>query len=450
MDVGLSIETRYFVSLLTGSVAPRMVRTLFLSLQDANKLIRRPAHVPKTNTTKVGIIGAGLMGAGIANTCAKARIHAILLDRDMDSAERGKAYSEKRLDKAISRGRSTAEKKAEILSRITPTTNYAALADCQLVIEAVFEDRAVKATVTKQAEAVLSPHAVIASNTSTLPISGLAEAAERQSNFIGLHFFSPVEKMPLVEVIRGRNTSDETLALALDFVQQIGKTPIVVNDARGFYTSRVFGTYITEGMSMLSEGLKPALIEQAGRMSGMPMPPLALADEVGLGLMHQVGKQTRADLGDDAPDNPSTPILHKMVVDLERKGRSGHAGFYSYQETGKHLWSGLDDHFPLAHKQPSAGELITRYLFVQAIEAARCMAEGVLLAAADADVGAVMGWGFAPYTGGPLSYIDSIGLPEFVAEADHLAAGYGDRFVVPDLLRAMARDGQRFYGENAR
>ena len=448
MDVGLGIETRYFVSLLIGPVAPRMVRTLFLSLQDANKLVRRPQQVPKTKTTKVGIIGAGLMGAGIAFSSAKSRIEVVLVDRDLDSAERGKAYSEKRLDKAIARGRSTPEKKAVILGRITPSIAYEDLADCQLVIEAVFEDRDVKASVTKKAEAVLSAQAVIASNTSTLPISGLAEAAVRQANFIGLHFFSPVEKMPLVEVIKGRNTSDEALALALDFVQQIGKTPIVVNDARGFYTSRVFGTYITEGMSMLSEGIKPTLIEQAGRMSGMPMPPLGLADEVGLGLMHQVGKQTRADLGDEAPYNPSTPILEKMVVDLDRKGRSNQAGFYAYSEKEKALWPELGIHFPASQAQPGTGELIIRYLYVQAIEAARCMAEGVLLAAADADVGAIMGWGFAPYTGGPLSYIDSIGLPEFVAEADRLASTHGHRFQVPDLLRSMARDGHMFYGTN--
>jgi 3-hydroxyacyl-CoA dehydrogenase/enoyl-CoA hydratase/3-hydroxybutyryl-CoA epimerase len=427
-----------------------MVRTLFLSLQEANKLTRRPEGVPKAHFERVGVLGAGLMGAGVANTCAKAGITAVLLDRDQESAERGKAHAAKLMDKSIARGRSTEAKKEAVLSRIIPTTDYADLADCTLVIEAVFENREIKAEVTRRTEAVIAPTAVMASNTSTLPITGLAEASERPENFIGLHFFSPVERMPLIEVIRGKESSDATTAVILDFVRQIGKTPIVVNDSRGFYTSRVFGTYVTEGMVMLSEGIHPALIERAGQMAGMPMPPLGLADEVGLGLMQQVGAQTRADLGDDCPDNPSTPVLEKIVVELGRTGRKGGSGFYAYDEGGKRLWGELSNHFPTSEFQPDVDEVISRYLYVQAIEAARCMAEGVLLAAADADVGAIMGWGFAPYTGGPLCYIDTIGAAAFVAEADRLAAEYGDRFVVPDLLRAMASNGQTFYGANAR
>ena len=282
------------------------------------------------------------------------------------------------------------------------------------------------------------------SNTSTLPISGLAQASVRPERFIGLHFFSPAERMPLVEVIVGDKTSDETLAWALDFVQAIGKTPIVVNDRRGFYTSRVFGTYITEGMVMLADGIKPALIENAGKRSGMPMPPLALADEVGLKLMYQVGVQTQADLGDDAPNNPSTPVLEALVMKADRGGKRTGAGFYDYGDD-RRLWSGLGALYPVSAQQPTAPDLVERFLYTQALEAARCMDLGVLNAAEDADVGAVMGWGFAPYTGGPLSYIDGIGLQVFVDRADALAKAHGPRFEPPGLLRTMAAEGRSFY-----
>ena len=444
-DVGLKIETRYFVSLLTGKVAPSMVRTLFLSLQEANKLVRRPSDVPKKTYKKIGVLGAGLMGAGIANTCAKSGIDVVLIDREQAAADKGKAHAAQLMDRSISKGRATEQKKEELLNRIQATTDFDALASCDLVIEAVFEDREVKASVTKQAEAVLDKTALFASNTSTLPITGLAEASERPENFIGLHFFSPVEKMPLIEVIRGKQSSDECLAKILDFVRQINKTPIVVNDSRGFYTSRVFGTYITEGMAMLSEGIHPALIERAGQVAGMPMPPLGLADEVGLGLMHQVGIQTKKDLGDDYKHNPSTPILEKMVLEFDRSGKRSGAGFYEYKEGNKSLWTELGSHFSIHETQPRLEEVVQRYLFVQAIEAARCMEEDVLLAAADADVGAIMGWGFAPYTGGPLCYIESFGIKEFVSQADHLSQRYGERFEPPQLLRDMATEDRKFY-----
>ncbi|MCA9712549.1 MAG: 3-hydroxyacyl-CoA dehydrogenase, partial [Myxococcales bacterium] len=306
--------------------------------------------------------------------------------------------------------------------------------------------RAVKADVTRKADAVLSDRAVLASNTSTLPITGLAEASSRPERFVGLHFFSPVEKMQLVEVIVGDRTSEPTLAHALDVVKALRKTPIVVRDSRGFYTSRVFGTYVSEGLALLREGVAPALIENAGRMLGMPMPPLALADEVGLGLMHQVGRQTRADLGDAAPDNPGTPVLATMVETLGRTGKRGGAGFYAYAEGGKRLWPGLAEQFPLAAAQPSVEAVKERLLLVQVLEACRCMDAELLRAPADADVGAVLGWGFAPYTGGPITYLDTLGAAEAVRRADALAAELGPRFSPPPLLRRMAERGERFYG----
>lgn len=444
-DVGLTIETRYFVSLLLGEVAPNMVRTLFLSLQEANKLVRRPSDIEKKQFQRVGVLGAGLMGAGIANTCAKKGIDVVLIDRNQAAAEKGKAHAAALMDRAIAKGRASEEKKMTVLERIRPSTDFRDLSDCDLVIEAVFEDREVKADVTRKAEVFLAADALFASNTSTLPITGLAEASSRPENFIGLHFFSPVEKMPLIEVIRGKKTSDRSLAQILDFVRQINKTPIVVNDSRGFYTSRVFGTYITEGMVMLSEGIHPALIERAGQAAGMPMPPLGLADEVGLGLMHQLGIQTKKDLGEAYPFNPSAPILEKMVVELDRLGKKQGSGFYSYSDEGKCLWPELGAHFPRCESQPSLQDLVQRYLYVQALEAARCMDEKILLAAADADVGAIMAWGFAPYTGGPLCLIDSIGAANFVEQSTALAEKHGARFKAPKLLTSMAREGRKFY-----
>ena len=446
LDAGLKIETRYFTGLLIDPVARNMVRTLFLNLQDANKLIRRPEGVPRSRVNKLGVLGAGLMGAGVAYVSARAGIEVVLIDRTLEAAEKGKGYSARIMDKAIARKRSTDADKEALLGRILPSVDYEDLKGCDLIVEAVFEDRAVKAEVTRKAEAVISETCVFGSNTSTLPITGLAEASSRPGCFIGIHYFSPVEMMPLVEVIRGKETTDEALARTLDYIQQIKKTPIVVNDSRGFYTSRVFGTYVTEGMSMLREGILPALIENAGRLSGMPMPPLALADEVGLDLMVHVGEQTRADLGDAYVENPSSAVLEVLVKQLGRFGRKNARGCYDYPESGpKRLSPTLSEHFPPRADQPEVQALVDRFLVVQAVEAARCMEEGVLLAAADADVGAIMGWGFAPFTGGPLSFIDTMGLPAFVEKADGLAEVFGDRFKAPELLRAMARDGATFY-----
>lgn len=446
LDEGLRIEKRYMVSLLLDPTAAAMIRTLFLSLQSANKLERRPAAPPRKAPKTIGILGSGLMGAGIAFVAAKQGLDAWVLDVTLDRAQNAVAYATKNLDKAIARGRSTEEKKEAVLRRIHPTADYADLAGCDLVVEAVFEDRGVKAKVTQAAEAVLSADAIIGSNTSTLPITGLAEACKDPTRFIGLHFFSPVERMPLVEIIKGKQTSEQTLAWALDAVQALGKTPIVVNDARGFYTSRVFGTYMTEGMVMLQEGIAPALIEHAGQKAGMPMPPLALADEVGLGLMHQVGLQTKKDLGDAAPVNPSQPVLDVLVGGHDRSGRRGNGGFYDYDGRNKKLWSGLAAAFPLRAEQPSVDELAERFLMVQTVMATRCVDEGVIEAREDADVGAILGIGFPAWTGGPLSYVDRLGSKAFVERADALAATHGDRFAPPALMRTMAAKNTSFYG----
>lgn len=446
IDQGLKVEARQFVKLARGAVAQNMIRTLFFSLNDANKLKRRPEGVPTQEYTKVGVLGAGMMGAGLAYSLAFSGVEVVLIDRDAESAERGKAYSEGLLQKRVKRGRMTEEAAKEVLDRITPTTDYAQLEGAQMVIEAVFEDRGIKATVTKKAEEVLGSSAIFASNTSTLPITGLAEASSRPANFIGLHFFSPVDKMPLVEIIVGEETSDETLARSMDLVKKIRKTPIVVNDSRGFYTSRVFATYVQEGIAMLSEGVNPALIDNAGRMAGMPVGPLALADEVSIELMYKIAKQTRADLGDAYVEHPATVVATKMVESLERIGKKAGAGFYDYPEGGKkHLWSGLSEHFPLADEQPSVEEVQQRLLHIQGIEAARCYEENVVTEPADADVGSIMGWGFCPQHGGVLSYIQTIGVREFVQQCDALAKAHGERFAPPALLRDMAEKGEKFY-----
>ncbi len=445
MDEALAVEIRYFVELILDPVARNMIRTMFVSLGEANKLVRRSTTAPRLALTRLGVLGAGLMGSGIAYTAAKKGIEVVIIDRSEEQAAQAVAYASRIEDRALEKGKTTAEKRAALLARIHPTTDYAQLASCECVIEAVFEDRAVKADVTAKAEAHLGVGALFGSNTSTLPITGLAKASVRPERFVGLHFFSPVEKMQLVEVIRAEKTSDDALAQALDVVVALGKTPIVVNDSRGFYTSRVFGTYVTEGISMLREGILPALIENAGRRSGMPMPPLALADDVGLSLMHAVGIATKKDLGDAAPENPSTPVLDKLVGELGRTGRRGPGGFYDHGEKSKSLWAGLAEHFPARADQPNVADLVDRLLVVQAVETARCMEAGIVEAVPDADVGAVLGWGFAPWTGGPLSMIDTLGAAAFVAKADALADRLGERFRPPALLRAMAAEGRTWY-----
>ena len=445
-DAGLEIESQYFGTLLAGPVARNMMRTLFVSKGKADKLARRPEGIEKSQVRKLGILGAGMMGAGIAYVSARAGIETVLLDTSQENAERGKAYSEGLLNKAIERGRSTQEKADALLGLITPTTNYHDLAGCDLIIEAVFESMELKADVTRKTEAVVPETCIFASNTSTLPITGLARASERAEQFIGLHFFSPVDKMPLVEIILGEKTSDEAIARSLDYIQQIRKTPIVVNDSRGFYTSRVFSTYTSEGISMLAEGVKPALIENAARMAGMPVGPLAVTDEVTLELAYKIGKATAEGEGKDYPYDTASTAIARMVEDLDRKGKRFGKGFYDYPEGGrKHLWPGLAEHFPPAGNQPEVEELEKRLLVIQALETARCVEEGVVTHAEDGDIGSIFGWGFPPYTGGTLSYIDTMGIAEFVAECDRLAEAYGERFEVSDWLRKRADEDDGFY-----
>jgi 3-hydroxyacyl-CoA dehydrogenase/enoyl-CoA hydratase/3-hydroxybutyryl-CoA epimerase len=445
-DDGLKIESQYFGSLLAGPVARNMMRTLFVNKGKADKLARRPEGIEKSKVSKLGILGAGMMGAGIAYVSARAGMEVVLLDTELESAERGKAYSEGLLKKAMERGKTTQEKADALLGLITPTVNYHDLAGCDLVIEAVFESVDIKADVTRKTEAVVPENCIFASNTSTLPITGLAKASERPEQFIGLHFFSPVDKMPLVEIILGEKTNQETIARSMDYIQQIRKTPIVVNDSRGFYTSRVFSTYTAEGITMLAEGVKPALIENAGKMAGMPVGPLAVTDEVTIELAWKIGKETAAQLGVDYPNDLSSEVIQKMVEGLDRKGKRYGKGFYDYPEGAKkHLWPGLTEEFPVADEQPGLDELKLRFLTIQALETARCMEEGVVTHAEDGDIGSIFGWGFPPWTGGTMSYIDTVGIGNFVSDCDRLAEAYGDRFKVSPWLRERAESGQSFF-----
>jgi len=450
MDAALRVETRYFVRTLMTPQAKAMIRSLFLSMQELGKGAVRPSGVAKSDPMKVTVLGAGVMGAGVAYVQAMAGIETVLIDQSQEAADKGRGYAEGLLTKAVSRGRSTAEKAQATLARITPTTDYANVAGSDLVIEAVFETREIKADVTAKAEAHLATDAIFGSNTSTLPITGLAEASRRPENFVGIHFFSPVDKMMLVEIIKGEKTGDEAIAKAVDYVLKIKKTPIVVNDSRGFYTSRCFATYLTEGMAMLQEGYAPALIDNVGRMTGMPRGPLEMHDDVALDLSYKVGKQTREDLGDAYRANPGEEIVTRMVTELGRYGRKNGKGFYDYPEGGgpKRLWPGLADIAPVttATSTPEmVEELKTRLLYRQAVEAARCVDEGVIADPRQADVGAILGWGFAPWTGGPLSLIESVGVARFVERCDRFAERFGERFTPPPLLREMARQGRGFY-----
>jgi 3-hydroxyacyl-CoA dehydrogenase/enoyl-CoA hydratase/3-hydroxybutyryl-CoA epimerase len=445
-DAASMVESRYFAACAMSQVSRNMIGTLWYQLNAIKKGASRPPGLPASKVRKLGILGAGMMGAGIAYVSAKAGIEVVLLDTAADLAERGKAYAKGLLDKAVKKGRSTAEKRDALLARITPTTDYARLRECDLVVEAVFEDRAIKAGVTKQAEAVLSASAIFASNTSTLPITGLAQASARPRNFIGLHFFSPVDRMPLVEIIVGKETSDETLARGFDYVLQIGKTPIVVNDSRGFYTSRVFGTYVLEGIAMLKEGVHPRSIEVAGLQAGMPMPPLALQDEVSLSLGLHVADQTKKDLaaeGKAYTEHPGMAVV-RQLCEIGRVGKKAGQGFYDWTDEGKQLWPGLARLFPVAAQQPEQRELIDRLMFAQANEAARCYEEGVLRSVADANVGSIFGWGFAPFHGGALQFINAMGAEAFVARARELAARHGPRFEPAGIVVRQAANGGRF------
>jgi 3-hydroxyacyl-CoA dehydrogenase/enoyl-CoA hydratase/3-hydroxybutyryl-CoA epimerase len=445
-DAGCELESRYFAACLMSPEARNMVGTLWFQLNAIKKGQSRPAGAAPSTVRKLGILGAGMMGAGIAHVSAKAGIDVVLLDVTQEAADRGKAWSQAQLDAAVKKGRSTADQRDARLARIHATARYEDLAGCDLVIEAVFEDRAVKAEVTKKAEAAIGAGAVFASNTSTLPITGLAEASVRPAQFIGLHFFSPVDKMPLVEIIVGRKTDDPTLARAFDYVLQIGKTPIVVNDRRGFYTSRVFGTYVMEGLAMLAEGVHPRSIEVAGLQAGMPMPPLALQDEVSLSLALHVAEQTKKDLaaaGQPAAEPPGMAVVRRLCG-IGRIGKKAGKGFYDYADGGKTLWPGLQPMFPLAAQQPPQKELIDRLMFVQANEAARCFQEGVLRSVADANIGSIFGWGFAPFHGGALQFVNAVGAKAFVARSRELAAAHGTRFEPAAVIVQQAQTGGRF------
>jgi 3-hydroxyacyl-CoA dehydrogenase/enoyl-CoA hydratase/3-hydroxybutyryl-CoA epimerase len=450
-DTALQIETRYFMDLVTGQVAKNMIKAFFFDLQHINKGGSRPDGYPQRTFRKVGVLGAGMMGAGIAYSCARAGMDVVLKDVDIAAAEKGKAYSAKLLDKAVSRGRSTPDQRDELLGRIAPTADVGDLKGCDLVIEAVFEDPALKKKVFGEILDVVEPDALLCSNTSTLPITDLATGVDRPQDFLGLHFFSPVDKMPLVEIVRGAQTSEAALAAAIDVVQQIRKTPIVVNDSRGFFTSRVIGTFINEAVAMLAEGAAPASIEQASSQVGYPAPVLQLVDELTLTLMRKIREETRRGVeaaGGTWTAHPADGIVDAMVQDYRRPGRAGGAGFYDY-EAGRRtrLWPGLVEHFgPFRPDAIPFDDMKERMLFAEALETVKCVDEGVITSVADANIGSIMGIGFPPWTGGVLQYINGYpgGLPGFVARARQLAGRYGDRFTPPPSLVAKADAGETF------
>lgn len=445
VDTALTIESRYFTYLATGQVSKNMIGTFWHGLNAIKSGASRPQNIPQWQAKKVGILGAGMMGAGIAYAAAIKGIAVILKDVAVENAEKGKAYSQKLLDKKVAQGRMTAEKRDQILARITPTASTADLASCDLIIEAVFENQQLKAQVTQEAEGYLTADGVMASNTSTLPISGLAQASKDQSRFIGLHFFSPVDKMQLVEIIKGQNTNRETVAKAYDFVQQIGKTPIVVNDSRGFFTSRVFGTFVQEGLRMLAEGIHPAKIEMAALKAGMPVGPLAIQDEVSLTLSEHVAAETRKALqaeGKERPRSGADEVIETMIHQFNRKGKAAGAGFYDYPEGGKKsLWEGLS--YWKKEQTVDEQELIDRFLFVQSLDTLRCLEEGVLESVVDGNVGSIFGIGFAPWTGGALQFLNQYGLKDALNRAQALEQRYGERFASPQLLKDKVAQGEQ-------
>ena len=452
IDAALKVESRYFAHVLQTKEAAAMIRSLFVSMQELNKGARRPKAEPQRTIKKLGVLGAGFMGAGIAYVSAQAGIDVVLLDRDMPSAEKGKAHSESLTAKAMQRGSMSAEEKAALLQRIKPTDNYADLDGADLVIEAVFEDRGVKAEATKKAAAELSGAAIFASNTSTLPITSLAETYKDPEKFVGIHFFSPVDRMMLVEVIVGKKTGSAALATALDYVRQIRKTPIVVNDSRGFYANRCVMAYLLEGHLLLAEGVPPAMIENVAKMAGMPVGPLSLTDEIGVDLAWKILQATKKDGGTEIIIAPAQEeLLEELVVKRERFGRKNSKGFYDYAGRDKALWPGLAELAkPKSGDDFSVAELKQRMLVTQALEAARTVEEGVITDPREADVGSILGFGFAPFTGGTLSYIDGMGAANFVALADRLAEEHGARFRPNALLREMAAKAESFYGRFAK
>lgn len=445
MDKALGVEAKYLTQLMLDPVAGNMIRTMFINKGKADALAARPAGIPKQTYTRIAVIGAGTMGAGIAFSAAKAGIEVLLVDRDMASAEKGKAYAAKRLQRDLDKGRTTQAKIDALLARIHPSDGYDGLADVQLVIETVFEDRAVKQDVIGRISAALPAGLPIASNTSGLPITSLAAYSDRPQQFIGLHFFSPVERMPLVEIIRGKETDDTTWAQALDFVGAIRKTPITVNDGPGFFTTRSIGSFVTASLNMLEEGVNPALIENGARMVGMPMGALTISDSIGLDVSYHAGMTQAKERGVE----PTLGVIGKLY-EAGRSGMKNGKGFFDWGEGGdKRLWSGLADILPRLEQQPDIAEVKARILYAQLAEGARCFAEGVLVDVIDGDLGATLGVGFPAYLGGPFAAMDTLGLTKVIAECDRLKAAYGDLYAIPDAVRAMAAAGQTFHGANA-
>ncbi len=448
-DTALKIEGQYFLNLVTGQVAKNMIQAFWFDLNSINAGGSRPDGHEKRLPTKVAVLGAGMMGAGIAYVTARNGMPVVLKDVSLEAAERGKGYSKKLLDKAVSRGKMTQEKADEVLSRITPSDDYAELEGCDLVVEAVFEKVSLKHDVFGETEKVVTGDALLGSNTSTLPITSLADGVQRKQDFIGLHFFSPVDKMPLLEIIRGEQTSDEALARALDYAQAIKKTPIVVNDSRGFFTSRVIGTFVNEALAMLGEGVAPSTIEQATTQAGYPVGALQLADELNLELFLKIRNETREAMGDAYVRHPAEDVVEKMV-ELGRPGKLAGKGFFDYDESGKRtgLWPGLAEHFPMQGdpSQVDLAELGRRMLVIEAVETAHCVEEGVLITTADANIGSIMGIGFPPWTGGVLQYINGYpgGVKAFVAQAEEFQQRFGPRFEPNPLLRKKAENSEKF------
>ncbi|MDO5504609.1 MAG: 3-hydroxyacyl-CoA dehydrogenase NAD-binding domain-containing protein, partial [Actinomycetia bacterium] len=449
-DTASRIESRYLTQLATGPVSTAMIQAFFFDLQAINSGRLRPKGegegFAKRQVAKVGMVGAGMMGAGIAYSCAMSGIDVVLKDVSIEGAEKGKAYSEKLLAKAVERGKMDQAKADGVLARITPTADMSDLAEVDVVIEAVFEDYDLKKKVFAEIEAVVGPETLLCSNTSTLPITSLAEFVTRPRDFIGLHFFSPVDKMQLVEIIRGEETSDETTARAVDIVQQIRKIPIVVGDGRGFFTSRVFGQLIAEGTNLLAEGVDPQTIERAATMAGFPAPPLAMTDEVSLTLTQHIRNEAdkaAAAAGQTREAEAGEELIDRMVGEFGRKGRAAGSGFYDYPAEGpKVLWPGLREHFAKGTDLPLE-EIQDRYLFAMAIDTARCFEEGVLKDAESANIGGIFGIGFPPHTGGPATFMTNYagGLTGFVERADELADAYGERFRPTEWLREKAEAG---------
>ncbi len=450
-DTASRIESRYLAELIVGSNSKNMIQAFFFDLQAINSGLLRPEGVEKFTATKVGVLGAGMMGAGIAYSCARAGMDVVLKDVSQESADKGKSYSEKLLSKAVERGKSTEEKKAEVLGRITATAEPGDLAGCDLVIEAVFEDPSLKEKVFGEIQDVVNADSLLCSNTSTLPITELAHGVNRPADFVGLHFFSPVDKMPLVEIIRGEQTSDESVARALDVVMQIRKTPIVVNDSRGFYTSRVIGTMVNEGLAMLGEGVHPMSVERAATQAGYPVGTLQLSDELNMELMAKIAKAAKDAAGDGYAPHPAEDVVAKMIAE-GRPGKLRGAGFYEYDENGRrtHLWTGLKDLFPPNDEPADIDDLKDRYLFIEALETAKCFEEGVIESAAAANIGSIMGIGYPALTGGTVQFMQGYdgptgrGLPGFVARAEQLAKLFGERFEPTDRLREMAEKNESF------